>query len=163
MSGMIEASMTRSPLTPWTVPTGSTTACGRARDNRHGGCGGRRWPEASHRDRHSYQSAESRAHFGDELARSLVGGEMATPLRRTVVPQIRVTGPRPALGHGDVIRWKARVRTRRGHFIEAPHTRRERMPVQAGRGGRRRVQPVDHHVVEQLVLGKGALNVLPAV
>src|SRR5580692_10084042 len=65
---------------------------------------------ASHRDRHSYQSAESRAHLGDELARSLVGGEVATPLRRAVVPQMGVTSPRPALGQRDVCRGASKWR-----------------------------------------------------
>src|SRR5260221_9687348 len=126
-------------------------------------CGSGRYPEASHRDRHSYQSAESGAHFGDKLARSLVGGEMATPRRRAVVPQVGIPRPRPALGQGGVVPGKTRVRARRGHLVEASHSRRERMPVQAGRRGRRCVQPVRHHVVEQLVLAERPLQVVAAV
>src|SRR5258708_2858806 len=66
---------------------------------------------------------------------------MTAPRGGAVVAQIGVAGPGPALGECDVVSGKARVGARRRHFVEGFDTRRERVPVQAGGGGRRAGAP----------------------
>src|ERR1700744_1653580 len=107
--------------------------------------------------------AGSGPHLGEEGLRDLERGEVAAALGPVVVAEVGEAGAGEALGEADDLARIGDVGGRRGDLLDRGEGAAEALPVEARRGRRGGVQPVDHYVVEQLVAGEGVLRVAVAV